>query len=303
MIMATQFEAVNQQYENKNRIIGLGITLVFHAIVVVILMFVMLKIPNPPFPEVLQGGIEVDYGTDNTGSGDVEPMKTDNPSKTAGNTNQSISNGSTETKAAVNAVSTPIATNNISDHGDVDVNETKKDNSKETKQTTTAATPAKSTTTVAAISIPSVNKNALFSSKGAGNGNGPTGTNTHPGSYSQGIAGGLGNQGDPNGTKSNVYKGTPGIGTDKDFKLDNRSCTYKHKPTVECNENGVVVVKIRVGKNGKVADAKFTQAGSSTTNSCLVKAAETAALRWQFNNDDDANDVQVGYITFVYKER
>jgi hypothetical protein len=301
MIMTTQFEAINQQNDRKNKYIGLGITIGFHIIIAFILMFVMLKIPNPPFPESLDGGIEVDYGTDNTGTGDVEPMKNDDPSLTAGNTNQNMSNGSNDVKAAVASATSPAA-NNLSDHGDVEVNDVKKVDSKVVKETSSTTT-AKSTNAAPVISLPTVNKNALFSSKGAGNGNGPTGTNTNPGAYSQGVAGGPGNQGDPNGTKSNVYKGTAGFGGDKDFKLDNRSCTYKHKPTVDCNENGVVVVKIRVGKNGRVSDAKFTQAGSSTTNSCLVKAAETAAMKWQFNNDDDANDVAVGYITFVYKER
>jgi hypothetical protein len=261
-----------------------------------------MTIPNPPFP-VDKGGVEipVDYGNSKTGMGNEEPAPNDQPSLTQGNTNTDKSNGSTVvkpiTKAVENAPSKSTITSEskdamLDDHS----SKVKSDSKVETK---TDNSTAKTSTTTAQETKPVINNNALF--HGAGHGAGPTGNNPNGHSASQGNNPGFGNQGVPTGTHGPY--GQTGGGHDPDFSLTNRSCLGKSKPSVTCNEQGTVIVKIKVNKNGKVTEAHFTQAGSSTAASCLVQAAEKDAISWKFNPDDDAADIQQGTIKYVFKNR
>lgn len=301
--MAEAFSSENRQFENKSKVAGVFIAIAAHAVILLLLGLLFIRIPNPPFPEDKSGvEVDVDYGNSETGMGDEEPAPNDDPSKTMGNTNQETSNGSSDIKPAVTA-NTPASSTTITQEtedapiiADHKTDKTpSKTDTKPVTHPTTSTTPAAPTETK-----PTVNQNALF--KGSGSGKGPTGNNPSGTSASQGNNPGFGNMGQPDGNKGNVYKGT-GAGGDGDFSLANRACLAKSKPSVDCNEQGTVIVKIRVNKVGKVIDAKFTQAGSTTSSSCLVQAAERDAMRWQFNSDEDAAEVQQGTIKYVFKNR
>jgi outer membrane biosynthesis protein TonB len=303
MLVQEAFEVENLRNERKAKVLGFILTILVHVLILAILYFLHMTIPNPPFP-VDKGGIEipVDYGNSQTGMGDEEPAPNDNPSLTQGNTNQDKSNGSTEVKPITKVSNTASAKSTMtSDSKDAVLQENSSKVKTDSKvDSKTESSTAKTTTTAVQETKPVINNNALF--HGAGHGNGPSGNNPNGHSASQGNNPGFGNMGDPNGTHSNVYHGTA-PGGDGDFNLANRSCLGKSKPSVSCNEQGTVIVKIKVNKNGKVVEAHFTQAGSSTAAGCLVQAAEKDALSWKFNPDDDAADVQQGTIKYVFKNR
>lgn len=290
--MAELFELENTRKDRVNKVLGLVISLVFHGVFILILALMLIKIPNPPFPED-KGGVEmdVDYGQGNTGFGAVEPAPNDNPSLTAGNTQSAISNGSqsavTGTRSS-SGVSAPIT----SDDPESPITQAPSNANGNAGSSTNASSSSQST-------VRNPNQNAMF--KGSGSGNGPSGNNPRGTGFSQGIAGGNGNQGDPNGGTSNVYQGT-GRG-DGDFSLANRSCVKKSKPSVSCDDQGTIMIKIRVDKAGKVISASYTPQGSSSSSSCLIKAAESDAMKWQFNDDDGAADMQNGTIKYVFKNR
>lgn len=295
--MSQPFEGVNSAEEKKSQILSIAIALIFHAAIILILMLVVIHIPNPPFPERI-ASIEVDYGTDNTGSGDVEPAPNDNPSLTSGNTSQQISDGGTTTTAKT-ATSSASEKNAITSEAEKDDPVTEEKNTSTKPVVTNTATGTNNAGPI--ITTPTINKSALFTKKaGAGSGNGASGNNPGSNSGSQGNTGGPGNQGDPSGTHSNNYNGA---GTIKDgsYNLAGRSAVTKPKTSTDCAAKGTVVIKITVNGSGRVVSSKYTQSGSNTNDGCLIANAEETAKRWIFNTDE--NEIQQGTITFVYKDR
>ena len=81
--------------------------------------------------------------------------------------------------------------------------------------------------------------------------------------------------GDPN---SNTYTGD-GIGTNGiSYQLGGRSIAEIKKPNYDSQQQGKVVVTIRVNRKGKVISASPEQ-GVTTTNSYLYRKAKEAALK------------------------
>ncbi len=120
-------------------------------------------------------------------------------------------------------------------------------------------------------------------------------------STSQGITYGTGNQGVPQGS-ANVDRYGPGGGTGNgiSFSLDGRTSLSLPKPRYPGNEEGVVVVKVTVDKNGLVKSAEAGVRGSNTADAELIAAAKKAALQAKFNVDTNAPAFQVGTITYRF---
>jgi protein TonB len=106
-----------------------------------------------------------------------------------------------------------------------------------------------------------------------------------------------GNQnGDPNSTK---YYGNEGTGSGGNYNLAGRKALSKPIEQPDCQEEGIVVVRITVDKNGKVISAVAGIKGSTNTAACLLKPAKEAALRTTWNADEKAPANQTG--TIIYK--
>ena len=103
--------------------------------------------------------------------------------------------------------------------------------------------------------------------------------------------------GDPNSTK---YYGNAGSGGDGNYNLGGRSALDKPTISPECNEAGVVVVRIEVDRTGRVIKAEPGVKGSNNTAPCLLKPAKEAALKTKWNADADAPSKQVGYIKYNF---
>ena len=75
---------MNHQQEKRNQRTALLISIGTHAVIFFLLLFIVAwRAPNPPLPEY---GIELNFGTDDQGSGDVQPetpVGTDNPQNEA----------------------------------------------------------------------------------------------------------------------------------------------------------------------------------------------------------------------------
>ena len=61
------------------------------------------------------------------------------------------------------------------------------------------------------------------------------------------------------------------------------------------------MIDIQVDKNGKVIKASFQAISSTTNDGKLVSEAVNAALKAKFNRDDNANFIQIGTITYIFK--
>ena len=121
-------------------------------------------------------------------------------------------------------------------------------------------------------------------------------------SSSQGISEGQGDQGSQDGDQnSNAYTGG-GIGTNGiAYQLGGRTISEIKKPNYDSQQQGKVVVTIRVGRNGKVISATPGAKGSTTTNAYLYSKAKEAALKTTFEANTKAPEIQVGTIIYNFK--
>ncbi len=255
------------QKDRKTKwIAGLG-TVLFHVVFLILLLVIGLSYQVPP-PE--EQGVEVNIGNSETGFGEEAtpiPGSETSPAQSAySSTNdEQISTQSTEES--------------------IYLKNKKNQQTKPNQQPTTQETPVQE----------QINPNALFRRN--------TQTNGGSGS-SQGVAGGVGDQGRPDGNpNSGNYSGSgsgSGKGSGISFSLSGRSSKSLPKPQYTSKEEGTVVVKIWVDKNGNVTRAEAGQRGTTAADGSLWKMAEQAARQSKFSADDDAADVQVGTITYKF---
>ncbi len=105
--------------------------------------------------------------------------------------------------------------------------------------------------------------------------------------------------GDPN---AKSYYGTgKGLDGDGNYRLGGRKALNKEKIVQDCNESGIVVVKIEVNQSGKVVRATPGIKGTTNSVTCLMEPAKRAALATRFNSDAKAPVKQVGTIIYQFK--
>jgi outer membrane biosynthesis protein TonB len=98
---------------------------------------------------------------------------------------------------------------------------------------------------------------------------------------------------------SSKYYGNTGSGLEGNYNLAGRKALSKPKEQPDCQEEGIVVVRITVAKNGKVMSAVPGVKGTTNTAACLLKPAKEAALSTIWNSDAAAPKIQTG--TIIYK--
>jgi hypothetical protein len=133
------------------------------------------------------------------------------------------------------------------------------------------------------------------------------GNSSNTGTQGEGNTQTTGNQGDPTGSvDSKNHNPGGGQGAGISLNLDGRSVYGNYaKPEYSVNDYGIVVVTIRVNKNGDVIMATPGAIGTKTTNSTLWEAARKAAMATRFNKiattDATAPAYQEGTITYNFK--
>lgn len=267
---------VNYQEEENNYPKAFLATGVILAVLLALCYFIVFT--SPPPPEMGTGGILVNYGTTDAGMG-TDMLSTEEPSKAEHANHVKPSKvtpaPATEQRTQTEQSDRKVVTQNTEDAPEV--NASKKPN--KAVSTEAPSRPAK----------PTLNQNALYKGKTNGASGEGDGTTNTPG-----------NQGKPTGsTLANNYNGT-GSGNGG-LALPNRS--WVSKPTVEDHHRntGKIVVEIRVDKNGNVIFAQAGAKGTTITDYDLLTRCENAVRNTRFNASDNAPDVQVGYVTFVFK--
>lgn len=120
-------------------------------------------------------------------------------------------------------------------------------------------------------------------------------------SSNQGVAGGIGDQGNPNGKlNSKNYVGPPGTGGIDGFDLKGRKYMYLQTFKNPTDEEGKVVVSITVDKVGNVTKAVAGAKGTTCSNQILWKSCQKAALQSKFDANPDAAPEQKGTITYIF---
>jgi outer membrane biosynthesis protein TonB len=130
----------------------------------------------------------------------------------------------------------------------------------------------------------------LNTSDGTAQGN--EGDDTKPGDKGQ-------PDGDPYATS---YYGSPGSGSGAGgYGLSGRSLVTKGKVRQECNQEGRVVVKIMVDRNGKVVNATPGVKGTTNNHPCLLEPAKKTAFLHKWNLDSKAPSQQIGFVVVNFK--
>lgn len=265
------------------------LTVAIHAALFLVLLFTLMTIQIPPFPETGGGGgVIVNIGTLDEAAGEIQPMseivtKDPAPVKVKPDISQE------EKIATQDFEESPIA--------------------KEEKPKKKNVTPVKTDTRVETkpkVEPPKkADPNALYRGKTTA-------------STSQGTGSGKGDQGDPNGDPLSRYTGKngagsgggtgggegsgngPGKGSGISFSLSGRRMVQTPQINDRSQETGKVVVDITVDKDGNVVAAIPGGRGSTTTSQLLFKLAKDAALKAKFNASTEEADIQKGTITFVF---
>jgi outer membrane biosynthesis protein TonB len=281
--------------ERRKGIVG---TAIIHLVLFVLLAVVAFTVP--PRPE-MEEGIMVNFGTDETGLGMIEPSP---PAVQEETSPPPASN------AAVKAEEDPLLTQNDEEAPEVkkvDPDAEKKklekiEADKKIKEQIEAERILKEQADIERkrieaeqqrqADIMNRTKNALANSKNSG-------TN----STSEGIAGGQGNQGVPTGSVDSKNRGDGGGSGNSgvSYDLQGRGFLKLPPPKYEYQGDGIVIVEISVDPSGKVIQAISGVSGSTTLDDYLIKVAKEAALEATFEVKTDAPAIQKGTIKYIFK--
>ena len=299
---------------------GVISTVMFHAVVLLLLLYFGFVVPYPPPKEE---GFLVDFGNSETGLGLEEPSA-------APGTPEVVVAAAKKIMPVAKPISRPQNAAKVEDKGDEDLvtqeyektvaiaarakkkllNEKKAKLDEEQKlkareeqqQRAEALEIQRQEAEERRVAQEKAQKIGVINSRAK---NAFGGGKTDNGSLSsgQGNTYGSGNQGSPDGTPGTKQYGLGGgVGTGKgiSYSLSGRNARSLPKPTFPGNEAGIVVVEVMVDKNGKVTQAVPGIKGSNTVNTDLLGAAKKAALSANFNTDKNAPAFQKGTITYHF---
>jgi periplasmic protein TonB len=92
-----------------------------------------------------------------------------------------------------------------------------------------------------------------------------------------------------------------GSGAGKGWGLAGRNLAGSGKVLQECNDEGTIVVQITVNRQGVVTETQYSAKGSTSTSSCLKKAAFETAKKYRWQPDSNAPEKQVGFIVVNFR--
>lgn len=301
----------------KNGLLG---TIFIHLILFSLLILVGFSSPQPPDTEE---GILVNFGTDETGTGLIEPSPPSGlkeattpaaheatsppviPKTTVKTKDEALLTQNTEEAPSVKKVepvlkkSDPEAEKKRLEKREADKKIKEQLEAEKLRIREEAAEKKRIADEQKRESdIMNRTKNALANSK-----------NTGTSSTGEGVTGGPGNQGDPRGSIDSKVRGVGGGLGDSGNGTGGKGISYDLKgrgfqslpsPKYDIQEGGRVVVEVSVDRDGKVVQAIPGAKGSTTLDENLLKVAKEAALAARFEVKKDAPPIQKGTITYNF---
>jgi outer membrane biosynthesis protein TonB len=290
-------------------------------------MLIIVGFSSPPPPDT-EEGILVNFGTGETGIGDIEPSppafkeeSTAPPIKEIVTPKHAASKPEAKTKEdpllSQNTEEAPVVKKVVPSLKKPDPEAAKKrlekieadkkikeelEAEREVKRKEEAEQKRIAADQKRESDIKNLTKNALANSQNRGTS-----------STGEGVAGGPGNQGDPNGSINSKVRGagsgtgTQGNGTGGaggtgaiSYNLGGRGVQALPQPKYDYQDEGKVVVEVSVDRSGKVVQAIPGAKGSTTLKDYLLKVAKEAALGARFVVKQDAPPIQKGTITYNF---
>ena len=305
-------------------------TILFHALLLLMLFIGTMSIM--PAEEKEMGGMLINFGTNDAGSGEVQPMTSEplaamEESELAESEPSSAAEEPAQ-KTPDTAIDNKVQTTKNEDAPALPVKERKKKKDtekKESKKKKAAEEEAKKQAKEKAEKKKSVKEktqkdkpkdepkekiqpkteatkkqevdaSALF--KGNKNSKSKSQGNSSDSDTDLGKVMGDVDIADNSGSQSSGMSNS-GVG----FSLGSRRLLNIPNITDSSQETGTVVITIKVDREGNVIDAQYTTAGSTTASAALKKKAIAAAKKAKFSSEVNANPVQTGSLTFNFKVR
>jgi outer membrane biosynthesis protein TonB len=276
---------------------GIAGTALIHAVLFALLILVGFSVPPPP---ELEEGIIVNFGTDETGFGMIEPSppavqeetSPPPPSDALKVTKEDpLLTQNTEEAPEVKKVDPEAEKRRLERveaekvrRAELEAERIRKEQEEIERKRIEAEQKRQA-------DITNRTKNALANSKNAGTS-----------STGEGVTGGPGNQGVPTGSVDSKNRGEgSGLG-DKgvSYSLTGRGFQKLPLPKYDYQGEGKVVVEVSVDRSGKVVQAVPGIKGSNTLDEYLLRVAKEAALEAQFEVKSDAPVIQKGTITYIF---
>jgi hypothetical protein len=276
---------VNQHFEQeKNRKAALYTLIAVIVVIAILLIRITLPVVQEP---VVDNGIEVNLGNSDFGSGDIPPMVPGEPAPES----------SPQQEAAVPPAARPVVEESEEEADPTD---------KEPAPTKTVekVKPAEKSNRNPPIEKPEVVKEkpappqpkpkAAMPQYSGGKGPGGNNQDTYNGVKDQGIAGGKGDQGKPNGNiNSDNYKGNGGTGTGGVTVVrGNRSVVRATKLQGEFTHNATLYVDVKVDEGGTGTFLKVTKGLNESQFTNIIKQ-RLASRDIQFSNGDEESIVNI----------
>lgn len=279
-------------FESNKNSKALITTVVFHALLLLMFFLIAFKEPVPPVYPPPGEGIEVNLGNSDQGLGDVAPMVPGDPAPAQEEISSPPKTSQPETvkeetKDVVNGDEEVLKKPVVTKPTTKPKPEVNKEIPKKTTNTQTVSNPTPA----------SPKPKATY--KG-GTGTGGNNADDYNKVNNQGIAGGKGDQGKPNGNpNSDSYTGNGGSGKSGISVGGNLKGRGHSNPSFEddFNENAKVVMQVSVNAAGNVTSASYIARGSTTSNATMIEIARRKAFQVKFAAGDEAT----GTITFNFK--
>lgn len=283
---------------------SLVITTILTTAIVIALFLLGLHYMEPPE----ESGIAINFGTSEMGAGDYQSPQPVKTAPSEDNTTQSTKVEAVESQPEANSstkLEDDIVTQEKEEAPVIEkkAKQPKPDASTEKEQPKTETTEKTTETTEKEVEEKKPDPKPDQSTTDALNSilNG----SQHDGGAGQGEGDDnrAGDKGDPDGDPNakSYYGQGKGLDGDGNYRLGGRKALNKKTYVQNCNESGVVVVEIKVNREGKVVRATPGVKGTTNTSSCLLDPARRAAQETTFNVDEKAPSVQTGYIIYEFR--
>ncbi|GJM30862.1 MAG: hypothetical protein DHS20C17_34970 [Cyclobacteriaceae bacterium] len=297
--------------EKKNDRMGMGISLGVHAAILILFFFLLAwKQPFPPLPEY---GIEVNFGLDNAGSGEVQPTAP------ANNNPAPVEDPAPEEPAAAEEEITPEPETvpQVQEQTETQVQEQEEAAPVEAARVTQPqpdVVPVKETPEEKKIEeepvkkeTPKLDPAAAYPNR-TNNTNGASGTEgeaKQPAQSNQGDKPGTtGDQGNPDGKiDARALYGNPGGGGGAALDMTGWNWDFLPQPKDLSNETGHIVFEIKIDDQGDIISIRTVEKSVSDP---LVKIYRSEVAKLTFSQTS-ANSrpapTSTGRITFIIKAK
>lgn len=285
----------------QNRLTAIVGAIAFHALLLGLLFFSIIKLPEPP---ILGGGegIVLNYGVDEEGAGDTQttaaandsPNKEDSAPSDAEPTPAEPEQTPEPTPEPTPEAQPPV-TSDVEETVSLPVKEAPKPEPKPVKEAPKPEPPK-----------PVVNTAATYNPNKGGNGKSGT-SNTPTGNNNGDRPGRVGDQGDPNGSlNSNALYGTPGKGRggSGNGSLAMPGWTWDNPPIVVDNssESGILKFRIKINPDGEIESIIKIEGNVSPAVEQLYRnELEETSFRRLSDGGVDAG--ASGTVTFILRAR